>query len=435
MQDIEFTVERGTLWLLQTRVAKRSAQAAVRLALAFRAAGLIDDAEALRRVTPEHVRTLLSPSLQPETRLAAALLATGLPASPGVASGTAYTDLDAALDAADAGRDVILVRTATSPDDVAGMLAARGIVTEIGGATSHAAVVSREIGTPAVVGCGAGVSAALDGRVITVDGGEGKVFDGAHELTEWSERDSPDLVEMAAIAVREAAARGLTDVVCDTPLIVMLTALRLAEDGGPRVPRGCPMDELTLLQAVRLRGRVRAADLAATLDEDAAAVESSVRELTDAGLLVDGGTVRLSPAGRARLDELLADERGSIDDESFARTYDEFRSVNREFKSLVSQWQLKDGEPNDHADAVYDAAVLSRLDDVHRTVLPILASASDQLPRLDAYSAKLSAALDRIHAGDTVWLARPMIDSYHTVWFELHEELIGAAGLTREDEG
>jgi hypothetical protein len=67
--------------------------------------------------------------------------------------------------------------------------------------------------------------------------------------------------------------------------------------------------------------------------------------------------------------------------------------------------------------------------------LPILASASGQLPRLDAYSAKLSAALDRIHAGDAVWLARPMIDSYHTVWFELHEELIGAAGLTREDEG
>ena len=170
VQDIEFTVERGTLWLLQTRVAKRSAQAAVRLALAFRAAGLIDDAEVLRRITPEHVRTLLSPSLQPETRLAAVVLAAGLPASPGVTSGTAYTDLDAALDAADAGEDVILVRTATSPDDVAGMLAARAIVTEIGGATSHAAVVSREIGTPAVVGCGAGVAAALDGRVVTVDG-------------------------------------------------------------------------------------------------------------------------------------------------------------------------------------------------------------------------------------------------------------------------
>jgi hypothetical protein len=194
------------------------------------------------------------------------------------------------------------------------------------------------------------------------------------------------------------------------------------------------MDELTLLQAVRLKGRVRAADLAATLDEEARAVDSMIRELTEAGLLVSGPTVRLSPAGRARLDELLADERRTIDDESFARIYDEFRSANREFKAVVSQWQLRNGEPNDHADADYDAAVLSRLDGVNRSVLPILASASAQLPRLDAYSAKLSAALDKIHAGDAVWFARPTIDSYHTVWFELHEELIGAAGLTRHDE-
>jgi hypothetical protein len=193
------------------------------------------------------------------------------------------------------------------------------------------------------------------------------------------------------------------------------------------------MDELTLLQAVRTEGPgcARRFGRRWTRTRRLSIRRSGVAE---AGLLVDGTTIRLSPAGRARLTELLADERGSIDDESFARTYDEFRSVNREFKSLVSQWQLRDGKPNDHADADYDAAVLSRLDDVHRSVLPILASASAQLPRLDAYSAKLSAALDKMHAGDAVWLARPMIDSYHTVWFELHEELIGAAGLTREDE-
>jgi pyruvate,orthophosphate dikinase len=113
------------------------------------------------------------------------------------------------------------------------MLAARAIVTEIGSATSHAAVVSREIGRPAVVGCGSGVAAALDGRVITVDGGEGTVFDGALELTAWPEQESPDLLEVAAIAVREAVARGLTNVVCDTPLIAMLITLRLADDRGP----------------------------------------------------------------------------------------------------------------------------------------------------------------------------------------------------------
>ena len=258
VQDIEFTVEEGRLWLLQTRVAKRSPQAAVRLALEFRDAGVIDDAEAVRRVTPEQVRSLLSPLLQPENRIAAALLAKGLSACPGVVSGTAYADVDDALDAADRDEDVILVRTSTSPDDVAGMLAARAVVTELGGATSHAAVVSRELGRPAVVGCGAGVAATLDGRPITVDGGAGEVLDGVLELTAWSERDSPDLIELAAIArrvsplrahaagahpvlaevseaaVREAMAAGRTDVVCDAPLVAMLTAVQLtarSDDG------------------------------------------------------------------------------------------------------------------------------------------------------------------------------------------------------------
>jgi hypothetical protein len=194
------------------------------------------------------------------------------------------------------------------------------------------------------------------------------------------------------------------------------------------------MDELTLLQAVRLKGRVRHADIAATLDDDEAAVDSAVKDLTEAGLLMEGKTVRLSPDGRTRLTQLLADERRDVDAEAFAQAYDEFRAVNRDFKSLVSDWQLRNGEPNDHGDADYDAAVLGRLDDVHQSVLPVLASATAQLPRLDAYTAKLSAALEKVHAGDTTWLTRPIIDSYHTVWFELHEELIGAAGLTREDE-
>lgn len=249
VQDIEFTVEAGRLWLLQTRTAKRSAQAEVRLALRFRAEGLIDDTEALRRVSPAHVETLLLPSLQPETRMAAPLLARGLPASPGAARGRAYTDVEAAIDAAEGGEDVILVRPSTSPGDVGGMLAARGIVTEVGGATSHAAVVSREIGCPAVVGCGAGAAAAVDGKLVTVDGTAGEVREGALELTAWSERDTPDLIELAEIAravspvrahhdgpypnlddtspqtIRAAIAAGRTDVVSPTPLITMLTAL------------------------------------------------------------------------------------------------------------------------------------------------------------------------------------------------------------------
>ncbi|WP_175879739.1 pyruvate, phosphate dikinase [Mycobacterium sp. IS-2888] len=252
VQEIEFTVEEGKLWLLQTRAAERSAQAAVRLALQLRREGLIDDTEALRRVTPAHVAALLRPSLQPETRLAAPLLATGLPACPGVVSGQAYTDVDAALDAADRGEPVILVRDHTRPEDVRGMLAAQGIVTEVGGAASHAAVVSRELGRVAVVGCGRGVAAELAGRQITVDGNEGEVREGNLTLSAWSEDDTPELRELADIAraiaplrahttgdhprlndtseaaVRAALDAGHSDVVSATPLIVMLTALKLA---------------------------------------------------------------------------------------------------------------------------------------------------------------------------------------------------------------
>jgi pyruvate, orthophosphate dikinase len=257
MQEIEFTVEDGKLWLLQTRAAERSAQAAVRLALQLRHEGLIDDAETMRRVTPAHVETLLRPALQPETRLTAPLLAKGLPACPGVVSGKAYTDVDAALDAADQGEQVILVRDHTKPEDVLGLLAAQGIVTEVGGAASHAAVVSRELGRVAVVGCGQGVAASLAGKQITVDGYEGEVRDGNLPLSTWSETDTPELRELADVARRisplrahatgdhprlddtsEAAVRaamdaGYADVASATPLIIMLTALRLAGQVGP----------------------------------------------------------------------------------------------------------------------------------------------------------------------------------------------------------
>jgi pyruvate,orthophosphate dikinase len=178
-------------------------------------------------------------------------LAKGLPACPGVASGTAYTDVDTAIDAAEDGEDVILVRSSTSPDDIQGIMAARGIVTEIGGATSHSAVVSRELNRPSIVGCGAGIAAALVGRQITIDGTQGEVRDGILPLTAWAEDDSADLAGLGRIArrrsplrahatgtypalednteagVRAALDAGLTDVVSSHPLITMLIAARL----------------------------------------------------------------------------------------------------------------------------------------------------------------------------------------------------------------
>ncbi|OBI82341.1 winged helix DNA-binding protein [Mycobacterium asiaticum] len=193
------------------------------------------------------------------------------------------------------------------------------------------------------------------------------------------------------------------------------------------------MSEVSVLQAVRLKGRVRLPDLAATLAADETAVAETVRRLAADGLLVEGPTVRITAEGRAQLAEWLAAERQGADATALATAYDEFRSVNADFKALVTDWQLRDGQPNDHDDAGYDAAVLARLDAVHERVLPITAAVAVQLPRLAGYPAKLSAALDKVKGGETAWLTRPLIDSYHTVWFELHEELILAVGLTREE--
>jgi hypothetical protein len=194
------------------------------------------------------------------------------------------------------------------------------------------------------------------------------------------------------------------------------------------------MSELTVLQAVRLKGRVSEADLVATLDEDSADVAATLAQLTAAGLLVEGKTLRISPEGRERLNALLAEERSGVDQNVLAKSYDDFRTVNNEFKGLVSDWQIKDGQPNSHDDPEYDAAVLNRLDNVHQQVLPVIATVTTLLPRLSPYAKKLDSALAKIKAGDTIWLARPIIDSYHTVWFEVHEELIAASGLTREEE-
>ncbi len=194
------------------------------------------------------------------------------------------------------------------------------------------------------------------------------------------------------------------------------------------------MSELTVLQAMRLKGRIAEPQLVATLGEGASDVAQTVLQLTAAGLLVEGTSLRLSPEGRARLNMLLAQERSGIDPSALAESYSEFRTVNHEFKALVADWQLKDGQPNLHDDAEYDAAILDRLDIIHQQASPVLVAFAALLPRLRSYADKLDAALRKVKAGDTAWFTRPIIDSYHTVWFELHEELIVASGLTREDE-
>jgi pyruvate,orthophosphate dikinase len=160
MQDMEFTIEQGTLWLLQTRDGKRTAQAAVRIAVDMAEEGLITREEALLRVSPEQVDFFLHPQFDPAVKQAALdqgrLLATGHNVSPGAAVGIAVFDADRAVQwARESGKDVVLVRPETKPDDVHGMLASKGILTSRGGRTSHAALVARQFGKPAIVGAAA----------------------------------------------------------------------------------------------------------------------------------------------------------------------------------------------------------------------------------------------------------------------------------------
>jgi pyruvate,orthophosphate dikinase len=174
MQDMEFTIERGKLWLLQTRDGKRTAQAAVRIAVEQAEEGLISKTEAILRVSPAQIDAFLHPSFVPTSKKAAIaegrLLATGLNVSPGAAIGVAAFDADLAERwAKDEGRDVIMVRPETKPDDVHGMLAANGILTSRGGRTSHAALVARQFGKPAVVGAEE-LEIDLNERVLRVNG-------------------------------------------------------------------------------------------------------------------------------------------------------------------------------------------------------------------------------------------------------------------------
>ncbi|MEM1036348.1 MAG: pyruvate, phosphate dikinase [Pseudomonadota bacterium] len=192
MQDIEFTVEDGTLYMLQTRGGKRTAAAALKIAVDMAKEGLISEDEAVLRLEPSQLDQLLHPTIKPDA--ARDVVVTGLPASPGAAVGQVVFDSDEAAHLAEAGKAVILVRVETSPEDIHGMHAAKAIVTARGGMTSHAAVVARGMGRPCVCGAGhlqidaeAGVfrvggREVKKGEIITVDGAEGQVLFGEVDM-------------------------------------------------------------------------------------------------------------------------------------------------------------------------------------------------------------------------------------------------------------
>jgi len=228
MQDVEFTIESGRLWMLQTRVGKRTAKSAVKIAVDMASEGLITRDQAVQRVTPEQVDALLHPQFNDEAMNQAEregkYLAKGVNASPGAAVGQIYFDADKAEEfAKEHGQDTIMVRPFTKPDDVHGMIAAKGVLTSEGGATSHAAVVARQFGIPCVVGASA-IKIDLEKRVmhvgdivlnegdwVSVDGTTGKVFAGKIPTSEPSLEEQKELMTLLKWADEISARKGVRE--------------------------------------------------------------------------------------------------------------------------------------------------------------------------------------------------------------------------------
>ena len=401
--DIEFTIEDGRLWLLQVRVGKRSPQAAVRVAveMAEEPEFPLTKEEAVRRVLP-----LLAdpPRVAAGLRDAGEPLTKGLGASPGVASGEIVTSPEAAVAAAQQGRAVILVRAETSPDDVHGMSVARGILTATGGLASHAAVVARGWGIPAVVGA-AGSQALKAGDTITIDGSTGEVFAGALA-------GSSEVVPEAATLLDWAHELGIPIEGTDPPA---------SASPAPATGTATPADALRLLLVKGYATPEQAADCLLVSADDARSLLDGLETRADAEQAV--GAYRLTDAGKVRARSDLDADRASWPEAGAA--LDQFVGFDRQVKDIVTSWQMRGDAINDHSDATYDAGVIERLTALQREI-------GEWLPaRFARYSARLNRA---VAAGDTKFIASPRVDSYHSAWFELHEELILLAGRTRADE-
>jgi pyruvate,orthophosphate dikinase len=307
----------------------------------------------------------------------------------------------------------ILVCRTTDPGWASVMMLASALVIDIGGPISHGAIVARELGIPCVIGTRDGTAQLRTGDRLRVDGARGEV------------------TVLAPAGEEPAAAPAVDDVLPATPTSAVASSAIVESNGESKMDT----DELLVLRALRLKGRADGAALAAATGlgaDQASAIATALVESGDAREMREN--FMLLPAGRERLTTLLDEERGGVDADAFKVVYEEFVDVNGDFKQLASDWQLRDGEPNGHDDAAYDQSVMDRLPGIHERVSPVVEKAVALAPRLAPYPGRLQFALEKVQAGDSAWLLKPLIDSYHTVWFELHEELIGLAGLSREAE-
>jgi pyruvate, orthophosphate dikinase len=435
--DIEFTIEQRRLWLLQVRVGKRSPRAALRMAIdmAQEANFPLSREEAVRRVA----HLLADP---PANFVRAAdgplPIASGLPASPGVATGAIATSSELAENAVSGGQAVILVRPETSPEDVRGMARAAGVLTARGGLASHAAVVARGWGIPAVVGAASvrpsPETVEFDGRTlavgdqITIDGSSGEVYAGQLDGSWQVAPEAATLIGWAnelGIEVRGAESES-----------VPAETVRQSSTTDSAVRQPTTDD---VLRGLLIRGTVALDQLSDGLLSETELVGPLVEQLVEARLAVVTDTVRLTPAGKLEAGALLRNDRIQIGERRAEDLLEAFHALDGRMKDIVTDWQVRDvaGEQllNDHTDAAYDERVLDELANLHAETLDWLSPLAAELGRFAIYAARLARAVDRARQGDQPFVASPRVDSYHSVWFELHEDLIRLAGRRRDGSG
>ena len=433
--DIEFTIERGRLWMLQVRVGKRSPQAALRIALDM---ANDPDFPLTREAAVRRVAAILAdpPTTAIEDPDHDAALAVGLPASPGIASGEIALTPEAAAEAGEAGRSVILVRSETSPDDVHGMAKSAGILTSSGGLASHAAVVARGWGIPAVVGAadvkvGNGEVAIGDrtfeaGELITIDGTTGEVFAGALGGTRVVVPEVATLIAWAReLGIGIGGVETVVETQADAPAAVVAGTSQVTVEDA--------------IRALAIKGFAGPDALGLALRTSQDEAQALLDRLVADGLAeIAVGSFRLTAAGRDVGGELIAADGARWGTDRALAALDAFIVLDGRMKETVTAWQTRevDGAQtfNDHADAAYDAAVLAGLAALHLDADAWLVPLVVELPRLASYRERLGQATAQATGGDGRYVASPRVDSYHSVWFELHEDLIRLSGRTRAEE-
>lgn len=441
MVDIEFTVEQGRLWLLQSRKGKRSPVAAFRMAvdMAEEASFPLDRAGAVARCQRYFDAPPTTVAEGHEDDLP--VIAEGLGASPGRGTGVLCLDPDRAVELQAQGVRLILARRETSPSDVHGMAASSGLFTTLGGQVSHAALVAREWGLPAVVGASEAqiVEGAVigpggrveEGTVVTVDGDGGRLLLGQSTVGALT----PPVVQTV---LGWAAELGIERPPADDHSPVGDTAA--AEPGDSESGADPELTGVDLsfhaFHALRIKGMVTATVVAAMCAAPEQAVTDRLNELVAEGnatFMEARQMWIISPDGRTAHQPVLAAAAQTVN--LAAIPYEPFLALNDEFKQLCTDWQLRDGEPNDHTDADYDAGVRERLASFDDRAQPILTGIGDAVPWMAPYGPRLVEARARLLSGDEKALTGVMCDSYHDIWMELHEDLILTQGIDRAAEG